>query len=137
MILFINIIVVLILTSCYGNNQIYFDEKESCIVSQLGYPICALTIIIYNDSCSDMWTIKSKTDKKDISISFKNIPDNYEINEEKEQPEFFVKRKFKILPNCKYEIMNHSYGDAAVGIIYIYSDSIGNLYRYEDGKDEN
>lgn len=128
MVLFFKVIAILILSSCIGNNQIYFDEKESCIVSQFGYPIRSLTIIIYNDSCSDMWTIKSKTDKKDISISLKNIPDNYEINEELKQSEFFfVKRKFRILPNCEYEIINYSYGDAAVGMIHIYSDSIGNL----------
>lgn len=122
---FISTTIIFFLSSCTENNQIYFDEETSCIKSKYGSPISRLTIICNNgERYSDMFKVENISDKKDVSISLKKIPNNYIITNEKQQ----LKYKFKILSNCEYEIINHSFGGAAIGVVYLYSDSIGNLY---------
>ena len=120
LIYFINTIIIFLLSSCTENNQIYFDEETSCIKSEYGSPISRLTIIYNKEGYSEIFKVENRTDKKYISISLKNIPNDYNItNEQQLNP--FVKRRFTILPNCEYEIINHSFGGAAIGIVYIYS----------------
>lgn len=126
---YISAIIILLLLSCTENNQIYFDEETSCIKSEYGSPLSRLTIICNNnEGYSEIFNLENRTDRKDVSISLKNIPNDYNITKEKQRFNSFVKREFTILPNCEYEIINHSFGGAAIGIVYLYSDSVGNLY---------
>lgn len=128
-IFYISAIIILLLLSCTENNQIYFDEETSCIKSEYGSPLSRLTIICNNnEGYSEIFNLENRTDRKDVSISLKNIPNDYNITKEKQRFNSFVKREFTILPNCEYEIINHSFGGAAIGIVYLYSDSVGNLY---------
>lgn len=128
-IFYISAIIILLLLSCTENNQIYFDEETSCIKSEYGSPLSRLTIICNNnEGYSEIFNLENRTDRKEVSISLKNIPNNYNITNEKQRFNSFVERKFTILPNCEYEIINHSFGGAAIGAVYLYSDSVGNLY---------
>lgn len=128
-IFYISAIIILLLLSCTENNQIYFDEETSCIKSEYGSPLSRLTIICNNnEGYSEIFNLENRTDRKDVSISLKNIPNDYNITNEKQRFNSFVKREFTILPNCEYEIINHSFGGAAIGTVYLYSDSVGNLY---------
>lgn len=122
--------IIIFLSSCTEDNQIYFDEETSCIKSKYGSPISRLTIICdNNENYSEMLEVENRTDKKDVSIPLKNIPNKYNITiKKRKQSIYVVKRKFKILPNCKYEIINHSFGGATIGSIHLYTDSSGNLY---------
>jgi len=133
-ILFISTIIALFLSSCIeSNNQIYFDEKTSCIKSEYNSPVSRLSIIVSNaDTDYEIFEIENQTDKKDKSIYLRDIPSKYKIENGRKQTKLFVKKKFGILPNSKYTIINHSYGGAAVGIIYLCSDSTGNLYSIKE-----
>lgn len=119
------------LSSCEsGFNQMSFDDASDCIVSKRHHNFKHITVwIFYNDSINDTFDIDKKEGRQGKErICLRNISNDYSITyvcfgKNK------IRKYFRVRPNCKYRVENLSYSAFLPEVLFLYTDSVNNLYE--------
>lgn len=127
------------LLSCEsGLNEISFDQDTECIVSSECthshklHRIGRISIYIYYNSKSyDSYVIEEFEDNRGKGqIYLKELSTAYNIFHWHDRSYVKCNRhEFNILPNCKYKIRNSTYGHFPHCVLYLYTDSLNNIYE--------
>ena len=121
-------VLLLFIVSCTDSNQIYYDTSDSCIKSATNSKIHKLYMYVTMQNECYVVYIKLKYGKNgDTFVHLKSISSDYETTYSDMERKYFYRKKFILRPNSKYELHNHSFGDTPEGIIYLHTDSVGNL----------
>lgn len=132
------IVFAMLLLSCEsGLNKISFDEATECIISSECtrshklHRIGRMYIYAYdNDSSYTSYMIEELEDNGGKGqIYLKEISSAYNIYHWHDRIYMKCNRHEFIRPNCKYKIRNATYGHFPSCVLYLYTDSLNNIYE--------
>ncbi|MGE5384129.1 MAG: hypothetical protein ACM3PX_11930 [Omnitrophica WOR_2 bacterium] len=123
-ILIISVWILVILSSCSGNN-IYFDIKSQSVKTCNKRIITSLWIS--SKGQSDDYCYLSKLPEKNGTNTFSLVKLDADYIIESIDGEILWKDTFKLRPETEYEIVNSTFGDAAHAIILIKTDKEGKV----------
>lgn len=126
-------VLLLFVTSCTDSNEIYYDASNSYIKSATNSKIHKLYMYVTMQNECYVVYIKLKYGKNgDTFVNLKSISSDYETTYSDMARKSFYRKKFILQPNSEYELHNHSFGDTPEGILYLHTDSVGNLFAPTD-----
>lgn len=133
------LVIVFFLLSCEdGLNEIFIDETTGCIISSECvyshklHRIGRVYIdVYYNDSVYDSYMIQEKeAGMGKGNIYLRDISKAYIVNHWHGRAYLPCSdHQFILKPNCKYKITNATHGDFPQCTLYMYTDSLNNLYE--------
>lgn len=118
------------------SNEMFFNEEHCCLIAKDRDKIKRLEITVSQyDSThtyNDVFELECKNaDDCESRIYLNEISHKYTISYKDQRlmlKDMSFNKQFKIYPNCNYIISNKSYAKSPYKI-YLYTDSLGNLYQ--------